>query len=633
MFSPAQLMQTMLQRAPVTTPKPLELTPGQVFKGTVVKQYPNNMALVQIGGMQVQAKMEAPLEAGQQAWMQVQPSADVVTLKMLNTPVEGAEQEASMENLLRSLGLPDTKESRAIVQALMQANLPVSKETVQAFAGVAQKLGLDQATVEAFILAVKRNLPLTLDAVAGLKAFMSEKPLGQVINSFLQQASLFLDGEAGLPGQNGSPSSSTHQVVRQLVSQLKEKVAGLPLPFAAAGEGDGTAAEIRNTQVAGNRPSADTAVRSTAVQTGQGVDKMPTGQVLSPLLSPQQQQSAGSVAPSTASRQVAPSQLSPLAAAANQAEAENSPASTVEWPGRGTGSEPSVSGRIGGNPATVLTGTSGKPMMPADASFPADDRQPLGSAQAANNRPDGQPITTEVSARGSLAGVSNASVAPSSSVRSHPIMELFRQLGIAHERDLMAQALTSGSLDAHAQKQMETVKSMLMQLTQSSAHAIPAALRESADQLLMQVTGQQLMMVQSANQSLSQIVMQIPLRSGQGEETAYVQIEAKKKGGGQLDAENCRLFFHLELQSLGTTMIDVSIVNRIVNLQIFNDTPWVDALAHGMRDSFSEQLKEVGYQLSSMRIQPIPEQKSKAQGQTKVTGALLSDYKGVDLRI
>ncbi|HZG81603.1 MAG TPA: hypothetical protein VEZ13_12620, partial [Brevibacillus sp.] len=273
MFSPSQLLQSMTQRAPVTAAKPIELVPGQVFKGTVIKHYPNQMSLVQIGPLQVQAKMEANLEPGQKAWLQVQPSSDVVTLKVLDTPLEGsAKGGASLEGLMRSLGLPESKESRAIVQALLNANQPVSKETVQAFMGVAQKLGMDNATIQAFMTALKRNLPLTAETVAGLKAFFSDRPMSQVMQNFLQQAALFLEanGESArttgsaIPG-NSTPTAPGGQTpgqamptligdARQLVGQLRDKLATLPVLLGL--EGMEANEQTASSQSSGNRQTA-----------------------------------------------------------------------------------------------------------------------------------------------------------------------------------------------------------------------------------------------------------------------------------------------------------------------------------------------------------------------------------------
>ncbi|TGU87902.1 hypothetical protein EN829_061655, partial [Mesorhizobium sp. M00.F.Ca.ET.186.01.1.1] len=86
-------------------------------------------------------------------------------------------------------------------------------------------------------------------------------------------------------------------------------------------------------------------------------------------------------------------------------------------------------------------------------------------------------------------------------------------------------------------------------------------------------------------------------------------------------------------KGMGTTMIDVGIVNRIVNLQIFNDSPWLEALAQGTKDRFAQQLNDVGYHLSAMRIQPVPDRQSKPAGSSQAKGALFSDYRGMDVRV
>ena len=247
-----------------------------------------------------------------------------------------------------------------------------------------------------------------------------------------------------------------------------------------------------------------------------------------------------------------------------------------------------------------------------------------------------KPVITEtVKANVPVQGNSQpaAPPAPVAGASSNPIAELFRQLGLGHERGIMGQTLSGGALEAGVHKQLESVKSLLLQISQAPPQSVPHALREAADQLLQQVTGQQLMLLQPSNQALSQIVLQIPIRTDQGDDTAFVQIESKKKDGGQVDAENCRLFFHLELKSMGTTMIDVSIVNRIVNLQIFNDASWVEPMISGMKDSFAVQLQDVGYHLSAMRVQPVPDERSQIAGQSGAKRTALTDYKGVDLRV
>lgn len=654
MFSPSQLIQSMAQRANVAAPKPIELTAGQVFKGTVIKHYPNQMALVQIGPIQVQAKLEANLEPGQKAWLQVQPSTDLVTLKVLDTPVDGKGKEgATLEGLMRSLGLPQTKESRAIVQALMNANLPVTKETVHAFSGVAQKLGLDHATLQAFMTAMKRNLPLTPDTVASLKAFFSERPLSTMLQNFLQQAARFLEtndhpsspaagqsstgaanasgqgqgqgqpsGPALLQGQTQSQTPQTAQAavadVRQLVTQLREKLANLPVQVLNLAQEE---QQTANAHALGNR--------------GNGINQqqLPSNPQLpshpqSPGNSPQNQILASHAQADAQHAESAPPLHRPTGQQPLAVISQNSTLQSENRPGQIAALPSSSSAAPIASPPSFGTARTDTPVPSMQHAQPA-----LGNPGMTSVSGTAKQIGAETGNRPVEAQIQAAQTAQTAG-RSNPIQQLFLQLGFAHERELMGQALAGATAwDSGVQKQMESVKALLLQLTQSNAN-MPIALREAADQLLQQVTGQQLMLSQPAHQSLAQIVMQIPLRTEQGDETAYVQIESKKKGAGQLDAENCRLFFHLQLQALGTTMIDVNIVNRIVNLHIYNDTPGIDALAHAIKGGLTDQLQEIGYSLSSMRVQTIPEQQAQSTTVSAAAKAsLMSDYKGVDLRI
>ncbi|MFJ9499470.1 hypothetical protein [Brevibacillus centrosporus] len=633
MFSPSQLIQSLVQRAPASTPKPVELTPGQVFKGTVIKQYPDNMALVQIGGMQVQAKLETKLEQGQKAWLQVQPSSDVVTLKVLDTQPAGGGKEASLEGLIKSLGLPETKESRAIVTALMNANLPVSKETVQAFTAVAARLGTSDATVEAFMMAVKRNLPLTPDTVSGLKAFLSEKPVSVGIQNFLLQATKFLEDATAASAANGgnTPKTEGHTTLadtglRQVVAMLKEKVGALPLALSSQAEIEPQNAIPASSTTAQGRTQTDAQIAQSSDKASitaagsevlvQSTDRK-SGEAGGIQLAreqgnhPKEAATPPPVRLAQAQGESQPGQNLLPPKASGQALAAGVAVSSVENPQLDSTQQPKGTGSGSVQPAA--------PQTTEESLVAVNPRTPGEAASAIRGHAD-TPVQQLTGKNTDAAG-------------KNPIQELFRQMGMTHERELMGQMLSGAASDGALHKQLESVKSLLLQITQSPNHTVPAGLRDAADQLLQQVTGQQLMMLQPTNQALSQIVLQIPIRSAQGEDTAYVQIESKKKDGGQLDADNCRLFFHLDLKEMGTTMIDVGIVNRIINLQIFNNAPWVDELVQGMKEGFAQQLQEVGFQLSAVRVQDIPKQKNSTSMTTGAKGAILSDYKGVDLRI
>ncbi len=746
MLQTAQLLSAMFNRSAPAAAKQVELVPGQVYKGTVLKLYPDNQALVQIGGMQVQARLETQLEAGQKAWLQVQPATNPVTLKVLTAPDNPRQpQEATLEGLMRSLGIADSKESRAAVQALISQNMPVTQEMVQAFVNIAKTQGLSDDVLNAFLLANKRNLPLTNDVVASLRAFFSQTSLTDAIRMFIQQADAFLQ----------QPQTASSDVGR-LLSVLKQKLADVPLPLLSDAllRGQQPSAAPFASQPTGGTATGQSANGSSATMTspsptGAGLSQpasQPTQSNGSPLpvtfrqpgseapavpIEPQtpgfaRNPSSAPVSPSfaTPGGQAQPGGVVPGPAAgvpvpvsvpADQLAGDNEVAPTsrdlpygTQHTGSSSAPSPADSAARsnrpagGAQPATVfgpLLGQAGvgPASIGADNTAPATDsdsalpslppkgdagqhtstgtannsstavQQPgmsstLPSGAAVNSFSAASPLPTRNTS--TVTGESAVSAAPFSAENGKPsatseasppgngalpntspaidsrpdmggkggwLKELLHRLGLSYERHL-GQSLTQpgiGGLEAR----MDSIKSLLLQVTQSPSAALPQGLRDAAETLLQQVTGQQLMMAQPTNQALSQIVLQIPVRTDQGEDTAFIQIEAKKRNGGLLDPENCRLFFHLDLNRLGLTMVDVNIVNRIVNVSICNDQSWLEPLVASARETFASQLREIGYQLSGLRVQPVPRERQQEPVTHQAANSLLTDYKGVDLRI
>lgn len=736
-----QLLSSMFNRIASTTPKQIDLTPGQVFKGTVTKLYPDNMAQVQIGGVQVLAKLEANLEVGQKAWLQVQPTANPVTLKVLTSPDNPQQlQDPSVEGLMRSMGLNDTQETRAIVESLVKQNLPVTKETVNAFTEVAKTQGASKEVVDAFLLAMRRNLPLTNDVVASLKTFLSGKPLADSINQFLREAEAFMKS-ADQPESTESSSvddsqaSSNIAILRQLVSRAAGKVAGIPVQLTGLEQQPVNASELLTEKGTGTsnaqrftpgttpdniirgaqgnpQGAAQAAVQGTnqaAVQaatqaTANLTDQMSSRVALS---------GAGSEFMKAVQSQLASDSI-PLSNMATQqsvgASTNTFASSSASAPGTNAGqptNEPQLTGGIAsgrvfspeqnatvnakdvsvGSAAnqvpqtqtsqnmTAMKGQQPEQGLQAQLALHAQGQQtPQGQQalqhpqaeqiQSADPKAGQQPFlpssTTEWQMNQSMTGSQPGETSTSMQAGRNPnslladntdfssfqladrsnlnssaakpllLKELFQQLGVSHERHMALPRLGAGEI-ANTQMHLDNVKSMLMQISQSAGQ-VPDSLKEAADTLLQQVTGQQLLLTQPSHQAISQVVMQIPLRTDEGNTTVFVQIESKKQEGGQLDAENCRLFFNLDLHALGITMVDVNIVNKIVNINIYNNLPMVEGLVAHARESFSSQLREAGYQLSHLKTQPIPQHKSMA-AQVTSNGQLSSSYKGVDLRI
>ncbi|WP_150267607.1 DNA ligase [Paenibacillus tepidiphilus] len=181
----------------------------------------------------------------------------------------------------------------------------------------------------------------------------------------------------------------------------------------------------------------------------------------------------------------------------------------------------------------------------------------------------------------------------------------------------------------------DTLKGVLLQVL--GAADVPPAVKEAAGQLVQQLTGQQLLLNTDRTAPFAQVTMFLPLRGADGQETASVHIQSRRGRKGELDPANCRLWFDLDMRQLGQTLVDVQVVDRIVSLKLHNDTPWVLELLEARRDDIQGAIESIGYQLSGLRTEPLPERSVTASSGAAAPGKLADfvpdAYKGVDYRI
>lgn len=108
----------------------ISLMKGQVFLGRVLKLFPNSHALVQLGGLQVHAKLEAQLEAGKSYWLQVANSSGTPELKVLDEKETGNAGKGMIEALFQRIGLSPTRTREAVIRTFLNDNIPFSKEMI-----------------------------------------------------------------------------------------------------------------------------------------------------------------------------------------------------------------------------------------------------------------------------------------------------------------------------------------------------------------------------------------------------------------------------------------------------------------------------------------------------------------------
>ncbi|GMX62182.1 hypothetical protein Elgi_19860 [Paenibacillus elgii] len=592
------LIRGLTGDAQAAEPKALELKVGQVVKGMVLQVGPEQEALVNIGGVQVRAQLEAPLKPGEVTMLQVQPesSGGQVVLKPLQSNVQISDR--SLADMVKTMGLPDSPANRQLVQLLNQAGVTLTKENVQAFANLQAQMPPNmpqEAWLPSAVIAFQKGLPLTPETVASVRQAVQGPPFHEVLDQLGQLAGRELEGNASLSPQ----SRELLQNVRQLVQQLRD-TASLLIGAKPDG-GAGTPA--------GAQPGTGAGAQA-AAQPGAG---------------------AGAGAQAAAQPGASAGAGAQAAAQPGAGAGAGAGAQAAAQPGAGAGAQAAAQPGAGAGAQAAA-----QPGAGAGAQAAA---QP-GASAGAGAQAAAQPVQAPQEG-GNLIG------------------RLMKTLGIEHEHQAMKllertmpdapqSGLSHASAGAQADfaKSADTLKSLLMQLSQASD--APQGLKEAAQQAVQQITGQQLMLSADRNAMLSHLTLFVPIMHSGGEQTAAVHIQSRKGKNGSLDASNCRLVFDLRMKMLGDTMVDVQVVNNIVSLHVHNDSPFTQELLEAHKEEISAGLASIGYQFISMKYSPYPT-KAVQEGNEAVSsfaetlnhpgaGRLPNaysqkPYKGMDIRI
>ncbi|RAV20006.1 hypothetical protein DQG23_19000, partial [Paenibacillus contaminans] len=226
----SQIMQSIVSQMQASEPKALELKAGQIVNGLVLQLFTDNEALVNIGGVQVRARLELPLRQGDSALLQVQPESanGQVVLK----PIQASSGQITGEPLaemLKNVGLPNTSANRQLVQQMQQEGVPFTKETMRALsetlAGAPKQVQAETWQQAAFV-AVKRGLPVTEQTVGSLHQAMFGKPASAQASDLARELGALLAREgAAKPG--AAPLSAAAAGVLQQAKQQLDALLGL----------------------------------------------------------------------------------------------------------------------------------------------------------------------------------------------------------------------------------------------------------------------------------------------------------------------------------------------------------------------------------------------------------------------
>ncbi|MFJ2042309.1 DNA ligase [Paenibacillus taichungensis] len=662
--------------------KPLELKEGQVVRGSVVSVSDDGAdAVLQIQGVQVRAKLETPLRPGETTLLQVQPPGEngVTVMKPLTGTLAELPQ-ASLNNLLQEVGLPDTKGNRELLLAMQRSGLPLTKDNVAMVQNMMTTKPA-QVPVEEWVqatgIAFQRGLPFTAETVKGLHQAVFGPPLHQLLKGLAEQLESMLTQTAGKTLPTGEQAATVKNNI----------MAGVPVPLNGEQAGETVAASGSNRQVggatglsaqlvpgavAGDAQMADGSVDTAggAVkgngQTGAGNAEnaglkagasnvgtagmvgtgIPAGTGI-PGESPRAADAgvAGSrpgmpgAAVDVAAGLVIAGQPEGGAAGRTDGRAETPAAAgpTASAAGQAAPAAPSAA-QLAPKLLALLdalrSASTAAPAQPGAATQAAPASQGGQAAAAAGGVPQPLPAGAgALPAGGSAAAPAGAAAAPVTHEGDPWVGRVLKLLGAEHEQQAVHGAAAQARVgDVASPGTADTLKGLLLQL--ASSEGAPAALKDAAGQAVQFLTGQQLLLTTDRSATFAQMHWFIPITGPDGEETASVQIQSRRGQRGELDASNCRLWFDLDMKSLGPTLVDVHVVNNIVSLRVLNDGEGMGPLLESGREEIHKALDKLGYQLLTFKAEPWPVgQEPGAERKMTASDYSPERYKGVDMRV
>ncbi|MHA0855943.1 hypothetical protein [Paenibacillus sp. CMAA1364] len=676
--------------------KQLDVKEGQVVRGVVLSVSDSGKeAEIQIQGVKVHAKLETPVQQGQATLLQVQaPDEDgLMVLKPLAESPYSNISAKTMADVLKTVGLTDTNANREMLQTLQASGVPLTKENVALFKSILMEKPVGVSTekwLQSAAIAFQRGLPMTGESVRGLQQAVFGPPLHQLLLGLSEQLTSFTtNAGAGVASQTMITSQA--QVATGALAMQAS-------PDVANGTGmqatQGNQAQTGNPAVTvGTASSQGNATASTA--TGNGAPGAPTqggvtpsvitSSPLQPLIAklqdilqqlrgtqlptapPSAPSAMGSGQPVTAtlsdgmtagasmppasaqatSRADVAGVLPPLTQAATMGEA---PAGASLRPAPTQG-EASWVGQM-----LKLLGAEHEQHAVRGGATPQAAQAQAGNAQQASATAPPTPTLAQqnvVANQGVPVAAQQSNAATTVASANVPVTA---QQQVTQETSVLTGTQANGTsiipegIRSSVTPQMsvasnllnpevgvmshESLKGTLLQMLDMKD--LPPALKEAAQQLVQHMTGQQLLLNTDRTAPFAQVTMFIPLNGQDGEETASVHIQSRRGKKGELDASNCRLWFDLDMKHLGSTLIDVQVVDKIVSLKVHNDHEWMTTLIEGRRDEIAQAIHAIGYQLFTLKTEPLPQPTVAAVSSKQ--GSVTSEYappiyKGVDMFI
>ncbi|MBO1510429.1 hypothetical protein [Metabacillus bambusae] len=189
----ASVIGNLLQQAVSQLTQPqrqLTLKENQVVLGHVLKLFPDQKALIQVGHSKLVAHLDTPIHALEKYWFTVKGSDQLgIKLKIVKQ-VEGDKnsQLAPVKDLLSLFQQQHTKNNLLLANELIRLNIPITKQqliTANEIIKNTPKAEIPE-TINTIVSALKKYYPLSEVVVRSIIESQRSEPLAQQIDKLLQ---------------------------------------------------------------------------------------------------------------------------------------------------------------------------------------------------------------------------------------------------------------------------------------------------------------------------------------------------------------------------------------------------------------------------------------------------------------
>lgn len=166
--------------------KQLLLKENQIVMGQVLKLFPEQKALIQVGSSKLIAQLETSINPFEKYWFRVKGTEQQgVSLKMMKQ-LEGnnKSQQSVAIDLLSLFQQRSSKENVMLVNKLLNENIPITKEQVVAATEILKHTSKKEMpnVVNAIISSMKKQLPITIGVVKSIIEAQTSIPLVKQID-------------------------------------------------------------------------------------------------------------------------------------------------------------------------------------------------------------------------------------------------------------------------------------------------------------------------------------------------------------------------------------------------------------------------------------------------------------------